>query len=458
VQAGTTLTVSGSVQNLAGSTLTNGGTVAVAGDLTNAGTLASAGTLLFNGAADQTFAPGAATVTNLTLNNTGAAGSNRLFVANNLAISTLLRLQSGLVRTQGPAAGSLLYTISLPDGASVQGEGPGQYVQGRLAVTRAAVGSPTDFGNGLTLNPNGQPLGTVTATRTAGLRQAGVSYGTNLGGTTKGIDRVWQVTTGQPLGSAPAAVTLSWVADDDNGFNLNTPAQLWRANQATGPWEAQSTSSSASARSITANTNQLGVLTVSNTSAPLPVTLLSFTAERMGDDGHLTWATASELRNDHFEVESSVDGATFRPLGRVAGNGTSSQRHAYQYTDVNLRRYAAGLVYYRLRQVDTDGTSTYSPVRTVIGPAEAGGLLVQAYPNPSATGSAPALSIRASQAGAAMLLLTDALGRQLGQQQLNLPAGTTLLSLEAAARLTTGVYLLHLWQGAQQQTLKLVRE
>lgn len=83
------LAVSGSVQNLASSPFTNGGTVAVTGDLTNAGTLASAGTLLFNRATDQTFAPGAASVAALTVNTSGATGSaNRLFIAANLAITT----------------------------------------------------------------------------------------------------------------------------------------------------------------------------------------------------------------------------------------------------------------------------------------------------------------------------------------------------------------------------------
>jgi hypothetical protein len=114
-------------------------------------------------------------------------------------------------------------------------------------------------------------------------------------------------------------------------------------------------------------------------------------------------------------------------------------------------------VYYRLRQVDSDGTSTYSPVRIVAVPLE-GGLLVQAYPNPSVPGTAVALSIRTGQAGPVMLRLTDVLGRELSQQQASVPAGTTTLPLPGAGQLATGVYLLRVQQGGQQQVLRLVRE
>jgi hypothetical protein len=464
VTSGAVLYVAGGVQNTSGAILTNAGTLQVTGDLTNAGTLTSPGTLLFSGAQDQTFAPGpaaTATVSNLTLSNTGAAGANRLFISNDLTVSNLLTLTGGLVRTQGLGAGAPLATLSLPDGARVVGEAAGQYVQGRLAVARTTVNAGTgsvDFTNGLVLNPNGQSLGPVTVTRTAGLGQAGVSYGTNVGGTTKGIDRTWQVAaTGAPSPATPASVTVSWVSDDDNGFNTTTPAQLWRADQASGPWVPQGAPASASARSFTANVTQLGTLTVSNTSQPLPVTLVAFVAERLGADGLLKWTTASELKNAYFQVESSVDGTTFQPLSRVAGAGTSSQAHAYQFLDKNLARYAVGQVYYRLRQVDTDGTSAYSPVRTVAVPLEAG-LLVQAYPNPSAVGADVSLVVRTDQAGPATFALADVLGRQLGQQALSLPVGTTTLPLAGSGQLAPGVYLLRVRQGSQQQTLKLVRQ
>jgi len=81
--------------------------------------------------------------------------------------------------------------------------------------------------------------------------------------------------------------------------------------------------------------------------------------------------------------------------------------------------------------------------------------LVQAFPNPMV--QAPTLTIRTEQGGPATLLLADALGRPLSQQQLTLSPGTTTLPLPAAQDLAAGVYLLHVRQGSQQQLIRLVR-
>lgn len=453
VQAGATLYVAGSMQNDAGSMLTNTGTVQLTGDLTNSGTLLSTGTLLFTGTTNQTFLAGGATIKMLTLHNTGPIGSNYLLVPQDLTVTNSLLLTQGLVRTQG-AAGA---TIHLLDGATVLGESPGRYVQGRLSVTRTTTNiGAIDFTNGVILNSNGQNLGAITITRTAGLQQAGLSYGTNMGGVANGIDRLWEVVAAQsPSAATPATITLSWVADDDNGFVPSTNAQLWRADAPAGPWVMQGATATPIGRFFTAEVSQLGILTISNTSQPLPVTLVTFTAQRQGTNGQLHWATALELHNSHFIVESSSDGTTFRALGQVTGHGTTSQANDYQFTDTNLARYAASRVYYRLRQVDQSGLETLSPVRVIQVPLTAG-LLLQAYPNPYH--QTVMLAIQTDQAGEATLSLTNALGQQIRQQRVVLPVGTTTLPLEAADNLPAGVYLIQLQQNQYQQTFRLIRQ
>jgi len=450
VTSGATLYVAGTVQNNATGTLTNAGTLRMTGDLTNAGTLASPGTLRFSGTTDQTFAPGAATVATLTLDNPGNASNpnaNHLFLTQNLTVSTLLTLVQGLVRTQAP--GGPLVTLSLPEGASVVGEQAGRYVQGRLAVTRTLSGTGSvDFTNGFVLNPNGQNLGSVTVTRTAGLMQAGVSYGTNLANTTKGIDRVWQVAQVSSGGPAvttatPASVTVSWVSDDDNGFDTSALAQLWRAGQASGPWVAQDAAGSASARSFTANVTQLGVLTVSNSSQPLPVELVRFTAEALGADALLKWATASEKNNDRFEVEASADGRTFQRIGQVPGHGSSTQPHAYQLTDAAIARYGVSVIYYRLRQVDANGTASYSPVRPVAVPQLAG---LSLFPNPTRV----AATLTGAEPGAAVQVF-DAVGRLVVDTRAD-TAGRAALVLPT--NVATGVYVVR----AGTKTLRLTVE
>jgi hypothetical protein len=192
--------------------------------------------------------------------------------------------------------------------------------------------------------------------------------------------------------------------------------------------------------------------------APLPVVLVSFEAQRTGLAATLSWATASETGSDYFAVERSTDGQTFAEIGRVASHGTTTQAHTYQLLDANLTRYGAALVYYRLRQVDLNGTIAYSTVRTVAVPAASGaGLTAQAYPNPAPAASVQ-LALAAPAAGAATLSATDALGRPVLARQLRLEAGANSLALPEAAQWPSGVYVLRVTQGSSYQTIKLVRE
>lgn len=190
--------------------------------------------------------------------------------------------------------------------------------------------------------------------------------------------------------------------------------------------------------------------------APLPVTLVRFAAQRQYEQGILTWATASEAHNAYFEVESSIDGTTFHVLGRVAGAGTTRQAQAYRFTDDNLARYATAVVYYRLRQADTDGTSTYSPVCTLAMSTET--LAMEAFPTPLATGQSLNLQVRTPLPGLASLFVTDALGHVVLQQPLDLPAGTTTVALPQAAQWGQGLYVLRVQQGSWQQVTKIACE
>lgn len=426
VNNGAVLYVGGAVSNTAGSTLANAGTLQLTGDLSNAGTLASAGTLLFSGTANQVFTPGAATVATLVLNNTGASGQRTLSLPADLTVGAALTLQSGLLRT------ALAATLTLPDGATLSGEAPDQYVQGNLRIIRAAGSGELNFGHGLTLDRSG--LGQITATRTAGLLTDNLSRGVNLGNAgLKGIDRIWTVeTTTAPSAAVP--VTLQWLANDDNGLTSFSQAQAWQAATGTAAWGAvgspQAATLAGSTRSFSFATAALGRLTVSNAATPLPVELMRFTAEPRGTDALLKWATASENNNDRFEVEASADGRTFRRIGQVAGHGSSSQPHEYQFVDPVIVRYVASPVYYRLRQVDADGTASYSPVRTV---AVSGRPELALFPNPT-TGAATLLG---AQPGTAVTVF-DAVGRQVTAAMAD-ATGTAALVLPNGP--ATGVYI-----------------
>lgn len=110
----------------------------------------------------------------------------------------------------------------------------------------------------------------------------------------------------------------------------------------------------------------------------LPVMLLSFTAKPDGDRVQLAWATTSERDADRFVVERSADLREYVSVGEVVARGTTNARQYYGLTDTNP---LPGANYYRLRQIDRDGTAhTFKPVSAVITVDD---VVTVVYPNPA---------------------------------------------------------------------------
>ncbi|GAA4016631.1 hypothetical protein GCM10022408_32660 [Hymenobacter fastidiosus] len=147
-------------------------------------------------------------------------------------------------------------------------------------------------------------------------------------------------------------------------------------------------------------------------SSPLPVELTVFEAKAVGRDARLSWTTASEKNNDHFTVERSISKDQFEAIGTIQGHGTSTQSHSYSFIDAGIGTRRAGVAYYRLQQVDTDGTTSLSPVRALSFASEnvAAGKL-ELYPNPATDNTT--VDLTALAAGSYQVTLVDATGRTL---------------------------------------------
>ncbi len=91
----------------------------------------------------------------------------------------------------------------------------------------------------------------------------------------------------------------------------------------------------------------------------LPITLSEFSAKPASKSVMINWRTTAELNNDYMAVERSADGRTFQEIGRQLGAGYSVSLQEYKLEDTNPAR---GTNYYRLRQVDFDGTESYSHI------------------------------------------------------------------------------------------------
>lgn len=182
-------------------------------------------------------------------------------------------------------------------------------------------------------------------------------------------------------------------------------------------------------------------LKVYGTPAPLPVSLASFSASPRGSGVAVSWTTASEQNNAGFEVQRSTDGVQFASIGKVAGAGTSQLAHAYRYLDAAPLRPRS---YYRLKQLDLDGRSTYGPVVAVdLAGALAPALALTIYPNPTADQAT--LQWSAAAAGAGRWQLATTTGQVVHQSSFvvqpgsnsqaidlrQLPAGSYVLTVEA---------------------------
>ena len=113
----------------------------------------------------------------------------------------------------------------------------------------------------------------------------------------------------------------------------------------------------------------------------VPVELTSFTVQAKEENIILNWSTATELNNSGFDIERSQDSKEFVKLGFVEGHGTTSQPQGYTFVDNNVT--AKTKYYYRLKQVDNDGSFEYSETIKI----DYSGIpdnysLSQNYPNP----------------------------------------------------------------------------
>lgn len=182
-------------------------------------------------------------------------------------------------------------------------------------------------------------------------------------------------------------------------------------------------------------------------SAVLPISLVSFNATLVGHNTLLDWVTASETNNKEFDVQWSTDGINFTTVGVVPSQGNSTTNVAYSYTHDHP---TDGVNFYRLKQIDIDGTIKYTAIVTVtIGSANTVPFL---YPNPARNS------------------ITLNLGSFVPQTEINLYGidmrllrnqtltGNNLTSVIDISQLPAGVYFMEVNKNGNKVMLRFVKE
>ena len=176
--------------------------------------------------------------------------------------------------------------------------------------------------------------------------------------------------------SLNASVRFYYLDAELNGIDEAT-ALLWKSTNNGQTW----TTMQPDARNTTLNYLQkdgvddfsLWTIGGANLNSPLPVVFTSFNAECKQEGAHLVWSTAMEQNSDVFIIEKSKDGFSWNEVGTIDAKGTAAD---YKFNDKE-----AGTAYYRLKQVDVDGTFTYSKI--IRSDCEIKKITVMLYPNPA---------------------------------------------------------------------------
>jgi photosystem II stability/assembly factor-like uncharacterized protein len=198
--------------------------------------------------------------------------------------------------------------------------------------------------------------------------------------TTNGVD--WSAQT------SGVSVILKGVsfADANNGWAVGELGVILRTEDGGATWyqqpaevyeELYGVQAFDSQTAIAVGANGTILKTINGGGFLLPVTLQSFKVYSRADNvAELHWQTSTEINNKGFDIEWSTDGKNWQPIGFVAGKGNSQTLTSYQYLH---RSPKMGENYYRLKQIDWDGSFEYSAVRVVY--LEKNQLIT--YPNPA---------------------------------------------------------------------------
>ncbi len=190
-------------------------------------------------------------------------------------------------------------------------------------------------------------------------------------------------------------------------------------------------------------------------STSIPVELTSFTASVVEGNVVLNWITATELNNSGFEIErqktKDEKSEEWESIGFVNGNGTSTSVHSYSFVDKNTNE---GKSYYRLKQIDFDGSFDYSKTVEVDLSLPTIFSLEQNYPNPF--NPTTKISWQSPIAGHQTLIIYDLLGNEVAKLVDEFrSAGTYEIDFNAS-KLSSGVYFYELQTGEFVTTKKMI--
>ncbi len=322
------------------------------------------GTIVFDGASNQTISATSA-FNNLTITNaSGATLSSAVAVGGTLTLTTgkfdlgsyNLTMNSGSVLSGGSTS-SFVYT-----------GGTGQFIWNNCAASTSRTFPVGHTNSSAGYTPLVITFNSGHTTDNFGVVAYNVicNNGTRTGTayTSTVVKTTWNITETTP-GGTNVNLQFQWNGTDEGSSFNRASCQMSHHNGSI--WENFGSLGSASGANpyTFTHSNYTGSFSpfgMNGNGGPLPVTFLYLNVKKDGEFGLLNWATGTEINNDYFNIEKSLDGKKFFTIGKVFGAGNSQQILRYAFTDSNLIQ---GTNYYRLKQVDYDGQFEYTPIQVI---------------------------------------------------------------------------------------------
>lgn len=332
------------------------------------------GTVTFNGSSAQTISGTAdAAFYNLTINNSSTGVS----LGVNTSITNTLDFTDGILSAQG-------YDLTIgtnSSNGSITNANSSNYIvafdnSGTIGEVIRNVNANGSYVFPIGDNSNYTPI-TVTLNSNSALSNANISMYTKADvidemspSVTTYLQRQWQ-TSQSGITDPNYDVSYTYVAADVNG----TESDILPLNyNGVSSWQKPTgslftTGTEVGTGSINTGTRTLAWSGVSalrklggagNASVPLPITLIHFSTKNAGSKNVISWSTASEVNNDFFTIERSVDGFNFKDLNVVKSKSLGNNVCNYEFFDENIQENNS--FYYRLKQTDYDGTFSYSSI------------------------------------------------------------------------------------------------
>ena len=392
--------------------------------------------------------------------------SNKTFTitaAGTITVNSVINLSGASGGTTGYSGGKINFTSSggavainntittSGNAASLAAYGSGG-VGGSVTISGTSV-SMTGGSGIITTGGTGRGSGgaggavTITATSTSinitkNITTTGGSTGTAVDGASGGNGGVVNITANTSLTvaniTARGGNNSHWSSCQGSGANVN----LDGSSITKGTVNTTQGSSALGVASCGSKTDG----TLSETIIPLPVELLNFSAFKEDEHIFITWETAAEINNDYFIVEKSIDGNNWEQITKVSGAGNSFVPITYSIIDPNG---CNGNCYYRLKQIDFDGTQTTYKAVLLQGKTQNTKLEVNVYPNP--TYDFVDISLLIQENESYTIILTNTLGEIIHKREKKLVKGLNYMHISLTNYLK-GSYYLQVYSDSQLLT------